>query len=158
MSHVYAYDRLLAMTSTWVEGSWGRPPAVRLVDGRLRCFDAACDAEFGRRADEGFVLFLPGWVYQGEIWRSRSLEEEVADDGGDVEQMWRMAEHMPRGRNEPDLRQQFVSSRLPAHVLCPKCRHLQTAERDVLNSAEARAALAPDGNLVRRLLRRLKRS
>jgi hypothetical protein len=135
------------MTTTWVGWSTGRLPAVRLVDGGLRCFDAVCDAEFGRRADEGFVLFLPGWVYQGEIWRSQSLEDEVAVDGGDVDQMWGMADRMPRGRNEPDLRQKFASSRLPAHVLCPKCRHLQMAERDVLDSAEARVSLAPDGNL-----------
>ena len=41
------------------------------------------------------------------------MEDEVADYGGDVEQMWRMADRMPRGRNEPDLRQKFARSRLP---------------------------------------------
>jgi hypothetical protein len=56
---------------------------VRLVGDDMRCYDAACDERFGRRTDEGFVLFLPGWIYQGEIWRDKPLEESWQADGGD---------------------------------------------------------------------------
>src|SRR4051812_38465064 len=72
---------------THIFGSFEDPPLVRLVQGAMRCYDEACDEPFGRRTDEGYLLFLPGWVYQGEIWRDEPLEESWKADGGDVEDL-----------------------------------------------------------------------
>ncbi len=37
---------------TRIEGSFGEPPTVRLVDKELRCFDEGCDEQFGRRTND----------------------------------------------------------------------------------------------------------
>jgi hypothetical protein len=133
---------------------------VRLVGDDMRCYDEVCDERFGRRTDEGFVLFLPGWIYQGEIWRDKPLEESWQADGGDVEDLWRMHDRMreqaPWRRNEPDARLKFVSSSLPASVQCPKCHYLQTADPSTLFAGEARTSLAKGPSPLRRIGRRLR--
>jgi hypothetical protein len=132
------------MTDTWVEFTTEPPPPVRLgSDASLRCTEPSCDARFGRHVEEGYLLLAPGWIYQGEIWRSQSFEDELAaaDPDDNLSHALRMLERMPKVRNKSDPREKLASSRLPAYVQCPDCRRLQTADPTLLDADEARASL-----------------
>ena len=137
----------------------GQLPRVRLSDDRqlAMCFDPECDSIFARRVgaptglpEEGMLIFQPGWVCQGEIWRSRTPEQELIDQGLDEEDLTDRDEMIDKvleatsrmhKRRKPDFRVVMIRSALPTHVICPTCRHMQIAEPDLLLATEARASV-----------------
>ena len=67
--------------------TYDRLPRVRLSDDRrsAMCFDADCGTVFARRVEppegppqDAYLVFEPGWIYQGSIWRSRPTEEGMS--------------------------------------------------------------------------------
>jgi len=133
--------------------TFDRLPRVRLNDDRRSavCFDADCGTVFARRVEppEGppqhaYLLFEPGWIYQGSIWRSRPTEEGMSArqlESTIRATTWLRELSPSHKRREPDWREKLVQSSLPAFVLCPACRYNQIAEPQLLLATEARASL-----------------
>ena len=136
--------------------TYDRLPRVHLSDDwrSAMCFDADCGTVFARRVEppegppqDAYLVFEPGWIYQGSIWRSRPTEEGMS--ARQLESTLRATARMrelssSHKRRDRDWREKFVRSSLPAFVLCPACRYNQIAEPQHLLAMEARASLSED--------------